>query len=126
MSNLDSTFVPLIRLQLCVIIGIMGSVLSSIRLLKEQKKRKRERKRYFSQKKETRNPRTLTDVTLFQLRVMREQASLGYSVKKAFKYQSIQLPESNGSNTCIDRKCWRESRPREMKYIGRDKKETEV
>ena len=91
----------------------MGSVVSHYRLLKEQKKRKRERTRYFDQRKKTVVPPTVTDETLFWMRIMGEQSNL---------LRSISLDETCSHELISEGSCTEEK----TMSIDSEKRETYV
>ena len=98
----------------------MGCVLSDFLFTKEQKKRKREKKSYFSQpQRRISSPVPQTEETLFRMTVMKEQANI--LRRMSVGVENIQeglLPQG------FDRKKqWREWRPRKMIYIGQDEEQ---
>lgn len=96
----------------------MGCVISDFLFSKEQKKRKRERKSYFGQRRLS-SPVAQTEETLFRMTVMKEQANILRRMSAgAENSQEGLLPQG------FDRKKrWREWRPRKMIYIGQDEEQ---
>lgn len=101
----------------------MGPVLSNCQLSQEQEQRDHKREETLFQSEKARTSPIVISVTLFRMKVIKEQAVMLRCMSVGERSTPKLLPVGSSFDR---RKRWREWRPRKMMYIGQAKIETDV